>query len=122
MTPIRVVVVDDSATMRALIVAALRRDPDLLVVAEAANPFEARAAMKAHDPHVVTLDVEMPGMNGLDFLGRIMRLRPTPVVMVSSLTRAGAAATVQALATGAVDCVAKPDGSGRGFGDGFGGG
>ncbi|WP_376095649.1 chemotaxis response regulator protein-glutamate methylesterase [Roseomonas sp. CCTCC AB2023176] len=117
MTAIRVVVVDDSATMRALIAATLRRDPDLQVVAEAADPFEARAAIKAHDPHVVTLDVEMPGMNGLDFLERIMRLRPMPVVMVSSLTQAGAEATVQALAIGAVDCVAKPDSSGRGFAD-----
>lgn len=117
MNPVRVVVVDDSATMRALIVATLRRDPGIRVVTEAADPFEARAAIKAHDPQVITLDVEMPGMNGLDFLERIMRLRPTPVVMASTITHAGAEAAVQAPVIGAVDCVGKPDGTGRGFED-----
>ena len=117
MRPVRIVVVDDSATMRALIRATLERDPGLRVVAEAADPFEAREAIRTHDPDVVTLDVEMPRMNGLDFLERLMRLRPTPVIMVSTLTHAGADATVQALALGAVDCVAKPGHGGGGFED-----
>ena len=86
---IRTLVVDDSATMRALITAALRRDPAIDVVGEAASAHEARQAMKALNPDVVTLDIEMPAMNGLEFLEKIMRLRPTPVVMVSSLTSRG---------------------------------
>ena len=112
MKKIRVIVVDDSATMRALISAALRRDPEIEVVAQAGDPFEARAAIKAHDPDVITLDIEMPNMNGLEFLEKIMRLRPFPVVMVSTLTQAGAEASLQALEIGAVDCVAKPTGPG----------
>ena len=104
----RVLVVDDSATMRSLIKQTLRADPEIEVVGEAADPIEARAAIKALNPDVVTLDVEMPHMNGIDFLERIMRLRPTPVVMVSTLTSAGAEITLQALELGAVDCVAKP--------------
>lgn len=105
---VRVLVVDDSATMRALIGAALRTDPDLEIVGEAGDPLEARAAIKALNPDVVTLDIEMPNMNGLDFLERLMRLRPTPVVMVSTLTQRGADATLAALELGAIDCVAKP--------------
>ena len=108
MTRARVVVVDDSATMRNLISATLRRDPELEVVGAAGDPLEARQMIKDLDPDVVTLDIEMPNMNGLDFLERIMRLRPMPVVMVSSLTQAGAEATLRALELGAVDCVAKP--------------
>jgi two-component system chemotaxis response regulator CheB len=110
MSPIRVLVVDDSATMRSLIGAALRRDPMIEVVGQAGDPIEARAAIKALNPDVVTLDIEMPNMNGLEFLEKIMRLRPMPVVMVSTLTMAGAEATLQALELGAVDCVAKPSG------------
>jgi two-component system chemotaxis response regulator CheB len=94
--------------MRALIAATLSRDPGILVVGEAADAAEARAAIKALDPDVVTLDIEMPSMSGLDFLERLMRLRPTPVVMVSSTTTRGADATIRALELGAVDCVAKP--------------
>jgi two-component system, chemotaxis family, protein-glutamate methylesterase/glutaminase len=108
MTHCNVLVVDDSATMRALIAATLHKDPAIRVVGEAADPYEARDAIKALNPDVVTLDIEMPRMNGLDFLERLMRLRPTRVIVVSSLTEKGGAATIQALETGAFDCVAKP--------------
>ena len=104
---VRVLVVDDSAAMRALIRATLQQDPAIAVVGEAADPLEARQLIKTLDPDVVTLDVEMPNMNGLDFLERLMRLRPTPVVMVSTLTGRGAQATLEALEIGAVDCVSK---------------
>ena len=105
---IRVLVVDDSATMRALIRRALQGNADLTVVGEACDPLQAREAIKALNPDVITLDIEMPQMNGLDFLERLMRLRPMPVVMVSTLTSRGAEATLRALELGAVDCVAKP--------------
>jgi len=108
MKPVRVLIVDDSVTMRRLIAMVLKRDHDIDVVGEAKDPLEARQAMKALDPDVVTLDVEMPNMNGLDFLDKIMRLRPTPVIMVSNLTAQGTAATIKALEIGAFDCVAKP--------------
>jgi len=104
----RVVIVDDSATMRGLITATLRRDPELEVVGAAGDPLEARQMIKDLNPDVITLDIEMPNMNGLEFLERIMRLRPMPVVMVSTLTTSGADATLRALELGAVDCVAKP--------------
>jgi two-component system chemotaxis response regulator CheB len=104
----RVLVVDDSATMRGLIAATLKRDPEIEVVGFANDPLEAREAIKRLNPDVVTLDIEMPNMNGLTFLEKIMRLRPTPVIMVSTLTQAGADATLAALELGAVDCVAKP--------------
>jgi two-component system chemotaxis response regulator CheB len=106
--PIRVLVVDDSPTMRGLITAALRRDPEIEVVGSAADPLEARALIKDLNPDVITLDVEMPNMNGLEFLEKIMRLRPMPVVMVSTLTQAGAAITLEALEMGAIDAVGKP--------------
>ena len=108
MAKIRVLVVDDSATMRSLITAALNRDSDIEVVGAAGDPFEARGMIKALNPDVVTLDIEMPNMNGIEFLEKIMRLRPMPVVMVSSLTQAGAEMTLRALELGAVDCVGKP--------------
>ncbi len=108
MKKIRVLVVDDSRTMRGLIRMALARDPEIEVVGEAADPLEAREQMKALDPDVVTLDVEMPNMNGIEFLEKIMRLRPTPVIMVSNLTSEGTEATIKALEIGAFDCVAKP--------------
>ncbi len=104
---IRVLVVDDSATMRAMIRHALRAEPLLQVVGEAADPHEARAAVKALNPDVMTLDIEMPGMDGLDFLEKIMRLRPMPVVMVSTLTARGADSSLRALELGAFDCVDK---------------
>jgi len=105
---VRVLVVDDSPTMRGLITAALRRDPEIEVVGSAADPLEARALIKELNPDVITLDVEMPNMNGLEFLEKIMRLRPMPVVMVSTLTQAGADITLAALEMGAVDAVGKP--------------
>jgi two-component system chemotaxis response regulator CheB len=108
MKPVRVLVVDDSATMRTLIATTLHKDPGIEVVSQAANPYEAREAIKAVNPDVITLDVEMPRMDGLSFLDKIMRLRPTPVIMVSTLTSKGAEATIRALEMGAVDCVAKP--------------
>ncbi len=107
---IGVLVVDDSATMRGLIGAALKRDPEIEVLGFANDPIEAREQIKKLNPDVVTLDIEMPKMNGLDFLEKIMRLRPTPVVMVSTLTQAGADVTLEALELGAVDCVGKPVG------------
>ncbi|MBA4803346.1 MAG: chemotaxis response regulator protein-glutamate methylesterase [Brevundimonas sp.] len=106
----KVLIVDDSATMRAMIGAALRTEPRLQVVGEAADPLQAREAIRALSPDVLTLDVEMPRMNGLEFLERLMRLRPMPVVMVSTLTERGADATLAALELGAVDCIAKPTG------------
>jgi two-component system, chemotaxis family, protein-glutamate methylesterase/glutaminase len=108
MNRVKVLVVDDSATMRSLISAVLRRDPEIEVVGTAEDPLDARAKIKALHPDVLTLDVEMPNMNGLEFLEKIMRLRPMPVVMVSTLTQAGTDVTLAALEIGAVDAVAKP--------------
>lgn len=107
---IRVLIVDDSPTMRALISELLRREPDLDVVGTAADANEARAMIRQLEPDVLTLDLEMPGMNGLEFLDRLMRLRPMPVVVVSGHTREGADVTASALEIGAIDCYAKPDG------------
>ncbi|MEE4289984.1 MAG: response regulator, partial [Erythrobacter sp.] len=104
---IRVLIVDDSASMRALLQHRLERESDITVVGTAADAAEARQLMKALDPDVVTLDIEMPGMDGLSFLEKIMQLRPTPVILVSSATEAGASATVRGLQLGAVGCVAK---------------
>lgn len=108
MKKVRVLVVDDSSTMRGLIATALSRDPDIEVVGQAEDPLKARQAIKALNPDVVTLDVEMPNMSGLEFLEKIMRLRPMPVIMVSTLTSRGAEETVRALEIGAVDCIEKP--------------
>lgn len=109
MSAARVLIVDDSASARALIRALLARDPAIEVVGEAGDPYEARAAIKAINPDVITLDVEMPHMNGLDFLDKIMRLRPTPVIMVSSLADAGLADAVEGAALERRDgCVGKP--------------
>lgn len=105
---VRVLIVDDSSTMRRLIRSGIEQDPKIKVVGEAANAQEARAAVKALTPDVMTLDVEMPGMSGIEFLDRLMRARPMPVIMFSTLTRAGSEAAVQAMALGAVDCVEKP--------------
>jgi two-component system, chemotaxis family, protein-glutamate methylesterase/glutaminase len=117
MKSIRVLVVDDSATMRGLIRVVLERDPEIAVIGQAADPLEARQAIKALNPDVITLDVEMPNMNGIEFLEKIMRLRPMPVIMVSSQTTSGGDATIRALEAGAVDCFAKPS---RGFEEAFG--
>lgn len=105
---VRVLIVDDSSTMRRLIRSGIEQDPHLKVVGEAANAREARDAVKALNPDVMTLDVEMPGMSGIEFLERLMRARPMPVIMLSTLTRKGSDAAVQAMALGAVDCVEKP--------------
>lgn len=106
--PVRVLVVDDSALVRALMTELLGADPGIEVVGTAADPYIAREKIKQLAPDVLTLDVEMPRMDGLTFLRNLMRLRPMPVLMVSSLTEAGATVTLEALALGAVDFVAKP--------------
>jgi two-component system chemotaxis response regulator CheB len=107
----RTLIVDDSATMRATLARILSADPDIEVVGQAPEPHAARAMIKELNPDVITLDVEMPGMDGLSFLERIMRLRPMPVVMCSTLTARGAEVTIEALRLGAVDCIAKPTGN-----------
>ena len=106
--PVRVLVIDDSALVRKLMTELLSSDPGIEVVGSAADPFIARQKIKQLAPDVLTLDVEMPRMDGLTFLQNLMRLRPMPVVMVSSLTERGAQVTLDALALGAVDFVAKP--------------
>ena len=109
---VRVLVVDDSPTMRAILMSRLSNEPDISVIGTAANAAEARELIKQLDPDVVTLDIEMPGMNGLDFLEKLMQLRPTPVIVVSGSTEAGNRVTARALALGAVHCYAKCDRSG----------
>ena len=117
----RVLIVDDSASIRRLIRAHLHNDARLEVVGEASDPYEAREMIKALKPDVLTLDVEMPKMDGLAFLEKLMRLRPMPVVMLSTLTQAGSRTAVEALSLGAIDCFAKPDGRSAGSGfDGLG--
>ena len=108
LTKTRVVVVDDSALVRSLLAEIIDRESDMCCVGAAADPLIARDLIRDVNPDVITLDVEMPRMDGLEFLGRLMRLRPTPVVMVSTLTERGADATLRALELGAVDFVAKP--------------
>jgi two-component system chemotaxis response regulator CheB len=105
---IRVLVIDESATMRSLISASLRWDRGLVVVGEAADPAEARKAIRALEPDVVTLDPEMPDTHGPDLLEGLMRARTMPVVVVSEPTAAGAKAARRALELGAADSVAKP--------------
>jgi two-component system chemotaxis response regulator CheB len=105
---IRVVVVDDSALVRGLLGEIINRQADMQCVGAAADPLAARELIRTVSPDVITLDVEMPRMDGIDFLSRLMRLRPTPVVMVSTLTERGAEVTLRALELGAVDFVAKP--------------
>lgn len=105
---IKVLIVDDSALMRALLTDVLSETHDIKVVGAAPDPIAAREMIKTLSPDVLTLDVEMPRMDGLDFLGRLMRLRPMPVVMVSSSTERGSENTLQALELGAVDYVPKP--------------
>ena len=102
------VVVDDSALVRSLLTEIINRQADMQCVGAAADPFAAREMIRELSPDVITLDIEMPRMDGLEFLSRLMRLRPMPVVMVSTLTERGAEATFRALELGAVDFVAKP--------------
>lgn len=108
MAKTRVVVVDDSALVRGLLAEIINRQTDMECVGAAADPIVAREMIRTLNPDVITLDVEMPRMDGLEFLARLMRLRPMPVVMVSTLTERGAEVTLRALELGALDFVAKP--------------
>ena len=108
MAKTRVVVVDDSALVRSLLTEIINRQPDMECVGSASDPFAAREMIRNLNPDVITLDVEMPRMDGIDFLSKLMRLRPMPVVMVSTLTERGAEVTLRALELGAIDFVAKP--------------
>jgi two-component system chemotaxis response regulator CheB len=108
MGKIRVLTVDDSALMRQVLAQLLSKDPDIEVIGAAPDPYVAREKIKALNPDVITLDVEMPKMDGLTFLEKLMRGRPMPVVMVSSLTEAGCQTTLRALELGAVDFITKP--------------
>src|SRR6188508_321713 len=105
---IKVLIVDDSALVRQILVEILKTAKDMEVVGTASDPFVARERIKETNPDVLTLDVEMPRMDGITFLTNLMRLRPMPVVMVSSLTERGADVTMAALEAGAVDFVTKP--------------
>ena len=105
---VRVLIVDDSPAILNLLKVGFSRHPQIEIVGTAQDPYEAREKIKQLNPDVMTLDVEMPRMNGLDFLERIMRLRPMPVVMFSSITPEGSQAAVRALALGAVDVQVKP--------------
>ena len=108
MKPIRVLIIDDSALVRKMLTEILSSEPAIEVVASAPDPYIARQKIKQLNPDVLTLDVEMPRMDGISFLRNLMRLRPMPVVMVSSLTEQGAEITLTALEMGAVDFVTKP--------------
>lgn len=108
MKKVKVLIVDDSAVVRQVLTEILKQDPLIEVIGVAQDPLIARQKIKALNPDVVTLDIEMPRMDGLTFLEKLMRLRPMPVVMVSTLTEAGADTTLRALELGAVDYVAKP--------------
>jgi two-component system chemotaxis response regulator CheB len=105
---VSVLIVDDSALMRELLTAVLSEDPEIEVVGSAPDPLVARERIKELNPDVVTLDIEVPPMDGLTFLRKIMTLRPMPVIMISTLTQAGAEVTLDALEVGAVDFIAKP--------------
>lgn len=108
MAKTRVIVVDDSALVRSMLTEIINRQPDMECIAAAADPLVAREMIRNMNPDVITLDVEMPRMDGIDFLSKLMRLRPMPVVMVSTLTERGADVTLKALELGAIDFVAKP--------------
>ena len=105
---IKVLIVDDSALIREIFSKIFSSEPDIEVVGTAADPFDAREKIKRLNPDVITLDVEMPKMDGISFLEKVMSLRPMPVIMISSLTQKGAAITIRALEIGAFDFVAKP--------------
>jgi len=108
MKKITVLVIDDSALIRKLLSEIINSQPDMQAIGAAPDPLVAREMIRSRNPDVLTLDVEMPKMDGLDFLERLMRLRPMPVVMVSSLTDRGSDATLRALELGAIDYVSKP--------------
>jgi two-component system chemotaxis response regulator CheB len=105
---IRVLIVDDSAFIRHILTSLLSQDPEIEVIGSAIDPYDAREKIKILNPDVITLDIEMPRMNGIEFLEKLMRLRPMPVVMLSTLTQKGADITLKALELGAVDYIAKP--------------
>ncbi|MCG9739390.1 chemotaxis response regulator protein-glutamate methylesterase [Shewanella insulae] len=105
---IKVLIIDDSPLVRQLLTHMLAQAPDIKVVASAEDPYEARSLIKQFNPDVLTLDIEMPKMDGIAFLRNLMKLRPMPVVMVSTLTHKGAEITLEALALGAVDFISKP--------------
>jgi two-component system chemotaxis response regulator CheB len=105
---IRVLVVDDSALIRSLLSEIIRQDPELALVGAAPDAFVAKDMVMQLKPDVITLDIEMPKVDGLTFLDRLMKARPTPVVMISTLTEKGADATIRALELGAIDFIAKP--------------
>lgn len=108
MRPITVLIVDDSELIRRLFTELLASEPDIDVIDTACDPYDAREKIKRLNPDVLTLDIEMPKMDGISFLEKIMALRPMPVIMVSSLTQKGADATIRALELGAFDTIAKP--------------
>lgn len=108
--PIRVLIVDDSAIVRKLLSDALRGEPDIEVVGTAVDPYAARDMILRLSPDVITLDIEMPRMDGLSFLRRLMAHRPMPVIVISSLTQRGSAASIDALQCGAIDVIPKPGG------------
>ncbi len=108
MAKLKVLVIDDSALIRQLLTEILNSDPGIEVVGSAIDPLIARQKIKELNPDVLTLDIEMPRMDGLSFLRNLMRLRPMPVVMISTLTQKGADTTMEALSLGAVDFIAKP--------------
>ena len=103
----RVLIVDDSKLIRDILTSILSSEPCLQVVGAAEDPYSARQKIKALNPDVLTLDVEMPKMNGITFLKNLMRLRPLPVVMISTLTSKGSQTTLQALELGAIDFIAS---------------
>lgn len=105
---IRVLVVDDSALVREIFTNLLNEDDEIEVIATAVDVQDARQKIKTLNPDIVTLDIEMPGMDGISFLEKIMTLRPTPVIMVSTLTQRGTEQTIRALEIGAIDCIGKP--------------
>lgn len=105
---IKVLVVDDDAVIRKLLVELIDSAPDMLAVGSAADALIAREMIKTLNPDVLTLDVQMPKMNGIEFLGRLMRLRPMPVVMVSAFTQSESETALRALELGAVDFIGKP--------------
>lgn len=106
--PITVLIVDDSALIRKMFSSLLSQEPDIEVLDTACDPFEAREKIKKLNPDVLTLDIEMPRMDGISFLEKIMTLRPMPVIMISSLTQKGADISLRALELGAFDTIAKP--------------
>ncbi|MDQ6679554.1 MAG: chemotaxis response regulator protein-glutamate methylesterase [Pseudomonadota bacterium] len=108
MAKIRVLIVDDSALVRSILTEIVNRQPDMQCIGAASDPLVAREMIRELNPDVITLDIEMPRMDGIEFLDKLMRLRPMPVVMVSTLTERGAEVTMRALELGAIDFVAKP--------------